>query len=212
MSFLRWVLMLALIGPIIGCGGTIVPPASPTHPVTVYVADYGRHSTLIMPTDDGGMVEYAFGDWDWLAGMNRKWYRAVVALFFSNGSAFGRRFFDHIPSQQEFDFNIEAKKHVTFEVDRGKMVALRDLLDRQYRAAEGTAVFSPDGNYMYVRDPERYWLFHNCNHVTERWLRELGCDVKGACVTSKFKVAKPRQTTAASEQSLWGAMTTVTDH
>src|SRR5437763_2604598 len=56
MASLRWVLMLAVIGPIIGCGGTIVPPASPAHPVTVYVADYGRHSTLIMPTDDGGMV------------------------------------------------------------------------------------------------------------------------------------------------------------
>jgi hypothetical protein len=200
--------MLALMGTITGCGGTIVPPASPANPVTVYVADYGRHSTLILPTEDGGMVEYAFGDWDWLAAMKRQSYRALGALFFSKGSAFGRRHFDHVPSQADFDFAIEAKKNVSFAVDRGTMVALRDLLDRQFRAAESTAVFSTDGNFTYVRDPEKYWLFHNCNHVTRRWLEELGCQVKGACVTSKFKVVASKETTAEGDGPVWGTMAT----
>lgn len=178
-----------------GCGGTIVPPAHPANPVTVYVADYGRHSTLVMPTSDGGLVEYAFGDWDWLAAMHRQWYRAVGALFFSKESAFGRRFITRVPPMDEMTFALDAKHCVSFDVSRGKMVALRDLLDRQYKAAEASATYSPDGGFMYVKDPEKYWLFHNCNHVTKRWLEELGCDVRGACVTSKFKVEQPQPET-----------------
>src|SRR2546423_386491 len=57
-----------------GCGGTITPPAQVRQPVNVYVTDYGRHSTLLLPTENGGLVEFAFGEWGWLAGYQRHWY------------------------------------------------------------------------------------------------------------------------------------------
>src|SRR5689334_13559900 len=67
---LRVVTLLFLIGPALaggGCGGTITPPRAVRDPVPVYVADYGRHATLLLPVEDGGLEEFAFGDWRWLA-------------------------------------------------------------------------------------------------------------------------------------------------
>ena len=43
------------------------PQQSLKEPVTVYVADYGVHSSLLLPTGDGRFVEYAFGDWGYAA-------------------------------------------------------------------------------------------------------------------------------------------------
>ncbi len=173
-----------------GCGGLIIPPASPAHPVVVYVTDYGRHSTLVLPTDSGGLVEYAFGEWGWLARMERQWYRAVAALFFADGSAFGRRFIPQTPALDDFTRILDTRSFVAVSVDRERMAALRDKLDAQYRRLESTAIFSHDGGFFYVHDKTAYWLYHNCNHATAEWLRELGCQVKGPCVTSKFKLKK----------------------
>src|SRR4051794_37158104 len=59
---------VALLRPgVTGCGGPVRPPANVRDPVPIYVTDYGRHSTLLLPTDDGRLEEFAFGDWDWLA-------------------------------------------------------------------------------------------------------------------------------------------------
>jgi hypothetical protein len=50
-----------------GCTTTIVPPRAPADPVSVYVTDYGRHSSILLPDPRGHLTEYAFGDWNWFA-------------------------------------------------------------------------------------------------------------------------------------------------
>ena len=52
----------------------------------------GRHASLLLPAGDGRLVEYALGDWDFMA-LNRKdaWH-TVQALFWSPQSALSRRF------------------------------------------------------------------------------------------------------------------------
>ena len=43
----------------------------------------------------------------------------------------------------------------------------------------------------FVRVPEHYWMFHNCNHVVARWLRALDVDVGGLTTTSDFRSFTP---------------------
>ena len=38
----------------VGCTPRIIPPAMPRNAVPIYVADYGRHSSLILPDDKTG--------------------------------------------------------------------------------------------------------------------------------------------------------------
>jgi hypothetical protein len=174
-----------------GCGGTILPPAHVRNPVPVYVADYGRHSTILLPTPNGGLVEYAFGDWGWLAAFHRGFLNMFGALFFSQGSTLGRRYFRQTPEPGVSIDPAHIKHFVSFDADRDRVEALRQELDAAWESRGDTVVPTHDSDgFLYVRSDERYNLLHNCNHVTARWLRELGCEVKGPTITSKFKVQK----------------------
>jgi hypothetical protein len=180
-------LVLWLVG---GCGGTITPPAQVREPAQVYVTDYGRHSTILLPTGSGsGLVEYAFGDRAWLVGYHRKWYNVFGSLFFSDGATLGRRYFRQTPPPEHFIEALQTRTYITFAVEQGQAVELRAKLDAEWERFASKVSPSPDRDgFLYVDDAEGYSLLHNCNHVTARWLRELGCEVSGATMTSKFKL------------------------
>jgi len=63
-------------------------------------------------------------------------------------------------------------------------------LDARYARHGGTQVPGATNNMTHVKDPERYGLFNNCNHLAARWLRRLGCRVDGLTITSGFAVKK----------------------
>ncbi len=54
-----------------GCATTVVPDGHIPDPVAVYVADYGVHSSVMLPVIDpersNQYVEYCFGDWRYAA-------------------------------------------------------------------------------------------------------------------------------------------------
>ena len=52
-------------------------------------------------------------------------------------------------------------------------------------------VFNPWTDFSMVRDDEHYAMWHNCNHLTARWLRELDCRVEGIALLSHFTVVAP---------------------
>jgi hypothetical protein len=188
---ISWIFVIALAVAGGGCGGTITPPWPVHEPVSVYVADYGRHATLLLPTEDGGLEEFAFGDWRWLATGHRQWYDVPASSFCSGGSTLGRRYFRPPPPPDQFLEALKAERYVSFFVERERAAALRDELNRKIEGAIDTARPSADGDgFVYVRATEGYCIFHNCNHVTARWLRELDCRVHGMTMTSRFVVAQ----------------------
>ena len=63
-----------------GCSWTVRPPAHPSSPVNVYLTDYGRHTSLILPTPDNRLAEYAFGDWDFFALGHAGFLNGIRAL------------------------------------------------------------------------------------------------------------------------------------
>ena len=181
------VVILSLTG---GCAATVYPVATPVQPTAVYLADYGIHSSVLLPTGDGRYVEYAFGDWNF-AALNHCWPQdAMGALLVSFQSALGRRFIAVRPGQAAPHPVHPAPHHVQVVfASRPDVERLVRELDERYRRGGSDRRYNPDNGMDYVKDGEHYWIANNCNHLTARCLREMGCDVRGLTILSSFDVA-----------------------
>jgi hypothetical protein len=172
----------------------IVPPprsATPGHWVPVLVADYGYHSTLILPRADGGMVEYAYGDWNYFGHNNKSVSTALHALLASDQATLGRRLLDRLPQQPGLEEATGAKSVIRFEAPRDKVEELERALERRFSTNLDSIIYSPVHQLYFVKDTEPYGVAHNCNHFTAEWLERLGCKVQGVVITSKFRLKDP---------------------
>ena len=177
-----------------GCGATVYPTSHPRQPVRVYVADYGIHSSLLLPTGEHRYVEYAFGDWNF-AALNHTWPQDVVgALLISFQSALGRRYIDVAPGEIEPHPVHPSPHHLQLlYAPRERVEVVVREMDKRYRR-DGTEVrYNPDNLMEYVKDSEHYSAINNCNQLTARCLREMGCEVRGLALLSIFHVV-PAQT------------------
>jgi hypothetical protein len=177
-----------------GCSATVYSKSGLLEPVPVYVPDYGVHSTVILPTADGSQfVEYAFGDWRFAVLNHDGPFDGLAALFGSKQSGFGRRYLRAEPDPAN---NVPAptprpvKKMALLFAERADVDIVRKELDERYARGNGPPVHNPLSRIDYVIDADTYRLGHNCNHLTARLLRKLGCDVKGPTVLSGFKVVE----------------------
>ena len=180
-------IVFALAG---GCAATVHPQPQVLDPVAVYVADYGVHSSLLLPNGDGRYVEYCFGDWGYSAE-NHCWPQdALGALLVSQESAFGRRFVQPEPHNDEPKPVHPAPHHIerVFASRQDVSRLLHDLGERYERGAAKIVVHNPENDTDYVKDTEHYSALNNCNHLTARSLRTLGCQVDGLTALSHFRV------------------------
>jgi hypothetical protein len=172
---------------------TIVPPPPGADDVAVFVTDYGRHSSVIVPAPEGHYVEYAFGDFRWFALSQTRGSDAARAMLFSAGSTLGRRQLDLVDDAGAVASDTQAAQVIHFAAPRDKAHALIDRLDREYFARHDTVTYNPASAMWFVRSREPYHALHNCNHLTARWLRSLGCEVRGAALFSKFRIQERRR-------------------
>jgi hypothetical protein len=179
-----WGLLLLALA---GCVTTIVPPAAPADPVTVALADYGYHSSLILPGPEGGSVEYAYGQWGFFALNEDAWYHAIAAVLWPAQGTLGRRRFDVEPAAAVERVRCEGR--LRFQVGRAEAEALARKLDERYRRHLGSEVFNPVTELTHVPDDESYCGCNNCNHVLAGWLEGLGCEVRGGACFSVFELA-----------------------
>jgi len=187
-----------------GCATIYPPQQSLKEPVTVYVADYGVHSSLLLPTGDGRFVEYAFGDWGYAAQNHCLPQDAVGALVLSFQSALGRRYFELQPGETEPRPKERPWNLARVNCERTDVDALVQRLNARYEAAlrSQKPVTNPDNGIEFVKDSEHYSMLNNCNHLTARSLEQLGCKVQGLVVSSKFSVApQPGALTSAPPSS-----------
>ena len=181
---------LLLLTSSTGCSGTVHPPVNPSDPVTIYVADYGRHSSIVLPAKDGGYVEWGFGDWNWFALGDTKWNVALAAMIWSPQSCFGRR---AVPAPENDDAlakTLEADRVIHLQVPSERADKLMDNLNRRFDKHADTKMYSDYSKMDQVKDSEHYWAMNNCNHLTMRWLRKLDCQVDGFGIMSHFTLAK----------------------
>ena len=174
----------------IGCATTVRPEARPIDPVPVFLTDYGVHSSLMLPTADGNYVEYSFGDYGYAALNHGGPHNALGALLASGQSAIGRRFLSIRPGDDAPRPAYAPKSFQTLYADRFQVSALVKELDDRFRkgAEYSEPVHNPITDAVFVKDSDHYSIANNCNHMTARLLRQLGCDVAGDPGRSAFKV------------------------
>jgi hypothetical protein len=173
-----------------GCATTVRPDAKLIDPVPVFITDYGVHSSLMLPTSDGRYVEYSFGDFGY-AALNRGGpHNALGALLISAQSGIGRRFLSVRPGADVPQAAYAPRSVQKIYANRFQVSALVKELDERFRkgAAGTAAVHNPVTDNVFVKDDQHYSVVNNCNHMTARMLRQLGCEVHGNTATSKFKV------------------------
>src|SRR5436309_1288368 len=93
-STLALALLVVLLTSAGGCSATVAPPTNVQHPVDVFVTDYSRHSSILLPVpidQQTTYVEYAFGDYDWFALGKAKWYVGLGSMISSRCATLGRR-------------------------------------------------------------------------------------------------------------------------
>jgi hypothetical protein len=176
---------------------TVHPAEHPNDPVAVYLADYGIHSAVILPTPEMNYVEYCYGDWPF-AVENRDFgpIDGPRALFFSFQAGFGRRFEEVNPITGDpvvpkSDPALE--KLTRFYAARADVYALVAQLDARYKSDKGPPKTNALNGNVYVMDNEHYSLLHNCNHLTAEMLEKLGCRVDGIVIVNGFSIDPPKE-------------------
>ena len=175
----------------IGCAWTIRPPAAVSDPTTVYLTEYKRHTRLALPSPDpkDGWVEYGFGEWNYYGLENRSNFSGLRAITGLGTAARSRR--QIRASKDEAEFLVLSGGNFTapIQVDRKSAESLQKQLETEWAALQDSStVRRKDGVPVSISPDETYHLFHNSNHATALWLRDLDCDVDGTPILSNFQV------------------------
>jgi hypothetical protein len=181
--------LLALVLPLLsGCTTTLIPPIAPSHPTTILITDYGKHSSLLLPDPAGGMVEYAFGDWDYFALGHKGLFVGFIALIHSPQATLGRRWVLIDPNAADAFRLLGAQRTQRLIVDSDRVKSLLQRLNLEFARHLDTEIYSNVEQMHFVHCDEQYHVFHNCNNVTADWLKSLGVRVEGLALFSKFRV------------------------
>ncbi len=183
-AFLQIPLMLIAL---CGCVTQVSPPAHPSDPVTIYVADYGRHASIVLPTTRNTLTEYSYGDWRFYALGHNDVLSGIGALFCSEQAAMGRRRVTALATTQALVSALGCESVLPLRVDGPAAVKLVGELDARYSLHEDGQLYNRVYFTYFVKDAEEYGLFNNSNMMTARWLREAGCRTYGWALLSKFE-------------------------
>jgi hypothetical protein len=191
-----------------GCATTVRPVEKPIDPVPVFLTDYGVHSSLMLPTPDGRYVEYSFGDFGYAAMNKGGPHNALGALLVSNQAGIGRRFLSVRPGEELPRPAYAPKSFQKFFAERFQVYALVKQLDQRYRRGRDEPIHNAITDNVFVKDDQHYSIANNCNHMTGRMLRELGCEVSGDTGSSAFKIVGTQQIPEPIDTSGYATSTT----
>lgn len=177
-----------------GCTHTVVPPAATEQPVSVFLLDHGRTSSLVLP-HEGALARYSYGEWAWYARNRTGVFRASGALLSDSRAALGRSILDAEPTLADVRAAtaVPIESAWEIEVPAARVRALDAELDALFQRHSAEAVNNPRVALRFVPHPEPYSLGHNSNHMTAAWLRRVECRVETRGPYSSWRVERPRE-------------------
>ncbi|MCU0534265.1 MAG: hypothetical protein MUD14_10260 [Hydrococcus sp. Prado102] len=170
---------------------TIIPPTDPAEPIYISVVHDGFHSRLVLPTSNGELIQYAYGDWNYFARNRQNWTDGLAALLVPTQGTFGRRKFNNVAELQQITEQ-ENYTLLSFEVAQAKSTQLLKSLEERFNRNIHTVIENPLTGLTLVRDDRDYTTWHNSNHELVTWLEKLDCQVRGFVLWANFRVQHPQ--------------------
>lgn len=174
------------------CTMRVTPPANPSDPVAVFIADYGYHASLVLPRSDGSLAEFAYGDWEWFARGREKWYLLAPALLWPTPAGLGRARHTAADDSKSAAEHVPALELYELRVSRVDVECLLTELDKRFESASDTRIRNSAAGMDFVRDSEPYCFLRNCNTRLVGWLGALKCRVRGVPLDARFEILVPR--------------------
>jgi hypothetical protein len=203
------VVFALVAGMNVGCATRVAPPRDVVDPVAVYIVDYGRHASLLLPVGEPEpgslsrttMREYSFGDWVYYANNDNSVRNGARALLWKSEGTLGRRDLPGLgPALDEAPIELEARIERRLQVEwvhavvveRAAAAELLAVLDARFEAGAQNrpAIYNERLDLDFVPDGMSYSLLRHCNHSMRDWLTEMGADSYGAPLISEFKVLR----------------------
>lgn len=185
-----------------GCTTAVHPPPSPpaAEAVEVYLLDHGRTSSLVLPVADGDLRRWAYGDWRWYALGRRTPATAVAALSWPTRGALGREELAGPPGVETVRAGVAVEIDALhpLRVGRAAVEALAARLEGLFERQIDTLVVNGESGLAFVHHPVPYTLRHSSNRKVAAWLRELGCEVDGPALLSRWRVGRAAPRPGAS--------------
>ncbi len=157
------------------CATTVTAPPALRDPVTVYLADYGRHCALLLPRANGTWVEYTYGEWEWFARNSPGVLRCFPAMLWPTQGTLGR------------DVKVRKRQGHALRVEKAACAKLLAELDAAFESERDTRIYNDVMKMEFVHFHQNFSACNNCNGVMVQWLRTLGCDVKGPGLFSSWE-------------------------
>lgn len=190
-----WLIVMVFPMFCVGCGMTVYGPDDVVDPVSVFVADHGVHSSLLLPREDGRIAQFAYSQWHWAALDQDDWFRSPFALVIPNTGTLGWRDFEG-----PCDFAcVEDRLHklgrhppldalYEVRVERAEAAKVLAELDGRFTSQSEGKVFNEKRGMWWVRDSTTYSIAHTCNQEVAGWLCEMGCRVTGMAKNASIRV------------------------
>ena len=180
----------ALLVAVFGYTAKVTPPATVRSAATVYVIQDELHIGLVLP-ERGGFVEFGFGDWEWYARAQDRWYHAFATVLLPTPGTLARR--EHaVASVEALQSSMPWVRLQPITVDYARAEALRLRLQAQFAARESEAVYRTGLRTQFVPWDRSYWFGDNCATAVVEWLRELDCTASWAPLLLAVSVATAR--------------------
>lgn len=192
--------LLAFMLLLVGCSGRVTPPTSLGEPVDFYLVDHGRHSSLVLPREDG-VVRYTYGEWRWYAEGRRGMLAGMSAMLWPTRGTLGRQVFpdtDLIPfPEQVAPEGVEEVFPLQAEATR--VTHLQRHLDAIFDQQRDSLTYHSGYDLEFVSYPRGYWLAHQSNLVVAQWLRMLDFEVGGLSWLSKWRIEEATEASPVAE-------------
>jgi hypothetical protein len=173
-----------------GCENTIRLAEEPVDIRSVYLVDLGRHTRLAFELPDGGLVEYAYGEWRWYAKMEDQWWRAPPVMLWPTQGTLGRREWPAPGAAARLLDEYDGLIVLELSAEAQRVDALISELDRDFSQRTGELLRNTSYRLDFVPHHRPYWLFSNSNHAVKRWLQKLGFEVMGSGMFADWKYEK----------------------
>lgn len=192
---MRYIFLTFAILTLSGCTSVqVIPPTELDAPVPVFLLDHGRHTSLIVPAQEGIMMRYAYGDRRYYAYASANLSTGFSALFRNTPAVLGRKV---LTGPAEVGYirsvvQVHIERILVVHVERQKVNLLLQTLETLFAQHEVIA-YRWDIDLEFSAHPVPYSLTHNSNRAIADWLKILGCEIQGRPILSNWHILTPSE-------------------